>query len=193
MPSSAMRRLLLACSVLAFAAPVRAQAPAPGSATVDTALADELAEIRALDQDGRMWWRRVQASFGGTAPDSVRLAFWVVQNEIDTRTFARVAGEDGALTAFLVVQHAPLEAQERYLPIVEAAVAAGEAEPWHLAYLTDRVLLRTDRPQRYGSQFQIDAETGERSYLPIEDEERVNARRAAIGLPAIEGFPPAGE
>ena len=200
-----MRCLGLALLILSLAAPASAQVAAPDTAASDAALAAELAEIHKLDQDGRMWWRRVQASYGGTAPDSLRLAFWSVQEEIDARTFARVdsivaargwpgisvAGEQGALTAFLVVQHAPLEAQERYLPVLEAAVAAGEAEPWHLAYLTDRVLVRTDRPQRYGSQFQIDPETGERSYLPIEDEARVNERRAAIGMPALDGFPPA--
>lgn len=84
-----------------------------------------------------------------------------------------------------------MEAQERYLPVLEAAVAAGEAEPWPLAYLTDRVLVRTNRPQRYGSQLQIDPETGERSYLPIEDEDQVNEQRAAIGMPPLDGCAPA--
>ena len=202
-----MRHLWFALSFLVLAVPASAQVATPDTASVDAALAEELAEVRKLDQDGRMWWRRVQSSFGGTTPDSLRLAFWKVQEVIDAQTFARVdsivaargwpgisvAGEDGALAAFLVVQHAPLEAQERYIPILEAAVAAGEAEPWHLAYLTDRVLIRTDRPQRYGSQYRVDPETGEESYLPIEDEERLNARRVAIGMPELDGFPPADE
>jgi hypothetical protein len=45
------------------------------------------------------------------------------------------------------------EFQRRCLDLVTDAVAAGEADPGHLAYLTDRVLCAEGRPQRYGTQF----------------------------------------
>ena len=174
-------------------------------ASYDPALASTLREVHRTDQGGRWRWRDTLRAYGGTAPDSVRVAFWDAQTVVDEANVALVdsvvaargwpgrstVGEEGALAAFLVVQHAPIDVQERYLPLLQAAVAAGDTEPWHLAYLTDRVLVRTDRPQRYGSQFQDDPETGERSLLPVEDPEHVNARRAAIGMPPLDGYPPA--
>ena len=188
----------------ALAAVERATVRRYGS-SYDPALAATLREVHRTDQGGRWRWRDTLRAYGGTVPDSVRTAFWDGQTAIDEANAALVdsvvaaagwpgrstVGEEGALAAFLVIQHAPLDVQERYLPTLAAAVAEGEAEPWHLAYLTDRVLWRTDRPQRYGSQYRTDPETGERSYEPIEDVSQLNARRAAIGMPPLDGYPPA--
>lgn len=186
-----MRASLLVLLGLACIGSVDAQS------TLDSTLVAELAEIHEGDQGGRFEWRRIRASYDGPVPDSVRVAFWTVQNQIDAENLVRVdsiiaargwpgrslAGEDGARTAFLVVQHAPLETQEQYLPLLEAAVSSGEAEPWQLAMLTDRVLVRRGLPQRYGTQYRIDPETGAEVYEPMEDPEGLEARRAAIGLP----------
>ncbi|MEM1115727.1 MAG: DUF6624 domain-containing protein [Bacteroidota bacterium] len=176
--------------------PLASGAQTEADTTLDAALAATLGAIYESDQGGRMEWRRIRESYNGAVPDSARTAFWDAQTRIDEANFVRVdsivsargwpspamAGEQGSLAAFLVVQHAPLEAQQRYLPILTAAVEAGAAEPWHLAYLTDRVLWRTDRPQRYGSQYRLDPETNARTYEPIEDLSQLNARRAEIGM-----------
>ena len=189
-----MRLLLLSLLALAFASEARAQAEP------DSALIAELAVIHDLDQDGRMEWMRTRRAYDGPVPDSIHAAFWDVQRQIDADNLARieaiieargwpgenVAGVEGARTVFLVVQHAPLETQERYLPLLETVVLAGEAEPWQLAMLTDRVLVRQGLPQRYGTQYRIDPETGEEVYEPIEDPEKLAERRAAIGLPPEE-------
>ena len=189
-----MRSLLLSLVALASASEVRAQAEP------DNALVADLAEIHDLDQVGRLEWMRTRRAYDGPVPDSVHAAFWDVQREIDADNLARIeaiieargwpgeseAGVDGARTVFLVIQHAPLETQERYLPLLEAAVSEGEAEPWQLAMLTDRVLVRKGLPQRYGTQYRIDPETGEKVYEPIEDPEGLAERRAAIGLPPEE-------
>jgi hypothetical protein len=112
---------------------------------------------------------------------------------IDARTTARMreivaehgwpgrklVGDDGAAAAWLLVQHADQhrDFQKQCLALLEAAVAAGDAEPRHLAYLHDRVAVAEQRPQRYGTQFGEDGEPA-----PIEDEANVDARRAAVGL-----------
>lgn len=186
-----MRWIGLVLIGLASVAAPRAQS-AP-----DSALAAELAWIHERDQGGRFEWQRISQSFGGVVPDSVRLAHWDVQNRIDAENLVRVdsmiavhgwigrslAGEEGANAAFLVIQHASLETQERYLPLLEAAVASGESEAWQLTMLTDRVLVRRGLPQRYGTQFRIDPATGERIYEPIENPAELDARLAALGLP----------
>ncbi|HVR44744.1 MAG TPA: DUF6624 domain-containing protein [Thermoanaerobaculia bacterium] len=94
-----------------------------------------------------------------------------------------IAGEDGAEAAFLIAVHAiaqpPL--QRRWLEILGAAVATGDAPLRHLAHLEDRVRTLEGRPQRYGTQFDWDAD-GEMSPLPIEDPDRVDRLRAEAGL-----------
>ncbi|MFW5417771.1 hypothetical protein J0910_14260 [Nocardiopsis sp. CNT-189] len=92
-----------------------------------------------------------------------------------------LVGTGGAEAAWLLVQHCELETQERCLPLLEAAVAAGEAEPWHLAYLEDRVRCRRGLPQRYGTQY-ISEGGGPPRLQPVEDPDRLDERRAAAGL-----------
>ena len=106
---------------------------------------------------------------------------WARQTAIDAADLARVeaivagrgwpgfsvAGRDGSNAAWLVVPHAPLEAQKRFLLVVQAAVDAGDAAPSELALLVDRVRARTDRPQLYGSQALRDPATGALSLIHI--------------------------
>lgn len=91
-------------------------------------------------------------------------------------------GEDGANALFLVVQHAPVETQQRYLPMMREAVAAGRAKGAHLAMLEDRVRIRTGQRQLYGSQIGTFHATGEQYVMPLEDPANVDARRASVGL-----------
>jgi len=99
-----------------------------------------------------------------------------------------MVGDDGALAAFLMVQHADGEPefQKKCLPLLEAAAQAKEASAGHFAYLTDRVLLAEGRPQRYGSQFQT--VNGKSIPLPLEDPDNVDARRQSVGLPSLAEY-----
>jgi hypothetical protein len=101
-----------------------------------------------------------------------------------------LVGEDGAEAARVLVQHADfdLDLQKRGLELLEAAVAVGDASRGDLAYLTDRVLVAEGMPQIYGTQIATD-ENGEiMPRTPIEDEENVDARRAAAGLGPLEEY-----
>jgi hypothetical protein len=106
---------------------------------------------------------------------------------IDQRGWPRRSdvGEDGATAAWLLAQHAGLDPdfQRRCLPLLEAAVAAGEASARHLAYMTDRVRCAAGQPQLYGTQFWTGpGGTGPLVPQPIEDVEHLDERRAAAGL-----------
>jgi len=92
-----------------------------------------------------------------------------------------LAGTDGAHAAWLLVQHAPGEFQEQCLPLLEAAVARGDAAPRDLAYLTDRVLMHRGEPQVYGTQYMI--MNGQLSLWTVRDPDHLDERRAALGLP----------
>jgi hypothetical protein len=93
-----------------------------------------------------------------------------------------LAGADGAHAAWLLVQHAPAEFQERCLPLLEEAVARGDAAPRDLAYLTDRVLMHRGEPQVYGTQYRVI--DGGLSLWTVRDPDFLDQRRAALGLPA---------
>jgi hypothetical protein len=93
-----------------------------------------------------------------------------------------LAGVDGAHAAWLLVQHAPAEFQEECLPLLEDAVAHGDAAPRDLAYLTDRVLMHRGEPQIYGTQYQV--MDGRLSLWEVRDPDRLDQRRAALGLPS---------
>jgi hypothetical protein len=123
-------------------------------------------------------------------------ALWTRISELDGTNQKRMAdivekngwpkisdvGSLAATAAFLIVQHAPLEYQLKYIDRVRAAAMAGEAAMQNFALLEDRVLIRQGKPQRYGSQ----AETKDGvSILPTEDEANLDARRKTMGLGPI--------
>jgi hypothetical protein len=102
----------------------------------------------------------------------------------------RMVGGDGAFAAWVLVQHADLDLalQERGLALMSAAVAAGDADPSDHAYLVDRVRVARGEPQLYGTQWGSGADGGLAPRTPIEDEARVDVRRAAVGLGTVEAY-----
>jgi len=98
-----------------------------------------------------------------------------------------LVGPDGAEAAWLVLQHAigHPELLRRCSPLLWEAAERGEAEPRHAALLEDRIRFFEGRPQRFGTQLDWD-ESGELSPGPVEGPERVDPRRAEVGLPPLE-------
>lgn len=95
-----------------------------------------------------------------------------------------VVGVDGASAAWLLLQHADHATRRSLLPLMEAAVALGEASAGEFALLTDRTLRGEGKPQIYGSQFvTID---GVHYLEPLADREGVDERRRAVGLGTLE-------
>lgn len=94
------------------------------------------------------------------------------------------AGEDGAEAAWIVLVHAVSlpSLMRAAIPLLEAAVEAGELSPARLAAVVDRVLFHEGKPQRYGLVFDWNDE-GELDCGPVED--GADERRAAIGLPPL--------
>ncbi len=99
-----------------------------------------------------------------------------------------VVGNQGNSTLFLVIQHADIETQEKYLPMMREAVKKGNARAADLALLEDRVSLRRGEKQIYGSQVSRDPETGEYYVLPLIDPDHVDQRRAEVGLGLLQDY-----
>jgi len=120
--------------------------------------------------------------------DSINLI--KIQKILDERGWlgSNVIGGQGNSTLFLVIQHSPLEVQEKYLPMMRDAVKKGNANSSSLALLEDRVALRKGGKQIYGSQVGRDQTTGEYFVSPMEDPENVDKRRADVGLGPIADY-----
>ena len=94
---------------------------------------------------------------------------------------SRLIGDDAEVAAWLLIEHSTdVELQRACLPLLEEAVACGEAYKCHLALLTDAVCVKSGQPQHYGTQFHVCR--GEPIPYPIADAPNVDLRRARLGL-----------
>jgi len=94
----------------------------------------------------------------------------------------------GNQTIFLVIQHADLQTQNEYLPVIEKAVQDNKTFPANLALLKDRMALREGKKQIYGSQIFIDSNTGKKYVQPLQNPEGVDKLRAEVGLTSMETY-----
>jgi hypothetical protein len=169
-------------------------------ANFDKPLVAILDTIFQEDQKYRQQIQGIEEKYGWES-DEMK-AHWKIINEKDSINLIEVKkildergwlgadaiGYQGNSTLFLVIQHADIETQEKYLPMMREAVSKGNAEASSLALLEDRVALRKGEKQIYGSQVGRDQETGEYYVLPLIDPENVDKRRAEVGLGTIQDY-----
>jgi hypothetical protein len=97
-------------------------------------------------------------------------------------------GIEGNSALFLVIQHANIKTQEKYLPMMRDAVNKGNARAGSLALLEDRVALRQGKKQIYGSQISRDNKTGKYYVMPLDDPDNVDKRREKVGLGPLKEY-----
>ncbi len=83
---------------------------------------------------------------------------------------------------FFVIQHADSATQEKYLPLLRKAVMGKKENPHHLTMLEDRISLKKNQYQIYGTQVIYDFQKKKYYLLPIIDPENIIERRRSIGL-----------
>lgn len=107
--------------------------------------------------------------------------------DIGWPTACKVAS-DGARAAWLLTQHADHDVafQRRGLGMMETMLENDLVPPADVAYLTDRVLVNEGRPQRYGTQFHVS--NGRFQPRPMEDPDKVDVRRKAMGLQTLKEY-----
>jgi hypothetical protein len=91
-------------------------------------------------------------------------------------------GEDANSTLFLVIQHADLKTQEKYLPVMRIAAKNKKLKATSLAMLEDRISMLQGRKQIYGSQVAWNVQTNKYTIMPMLDPDHVDNRRADVGL-----------
>ena len=108
-----------------------------------------------------------------------------IVNQIGWPTISKV-GIEVSNMAWLLVQHSDhdVEFQKKCLELMKTQT--GEVSKRNVAYLEDRVRVNEGRPQLYGTQFGGEGENyGPR---PIEEPEKVNERRAELGMEPLEEY-----
>jgi hypothetical protein len=78
--------------------------------------------------------------------------------------------------------------QKKYEPLFESAANEGEARWCDLAFLIDKIRLRENKPQLYGSQVKYNSLTKLYEPEPIEDEANLDKRRKKVGLDAAANY-----
>lgn len=97
---------------------------------------------------------------------------------------------DSYKTIWLVIDHAPLDKQEAYLPLIEQMAARNIIGKDDYATLFDRIAMGQDRPQRYGTQ-SVQFGTNEVQQLhlwPVENPEILDSLRSTVGMSPIVDY-----
>ena len=97
-------------------------------------------------------------------------------------------GKETSNHFFILVQHCDDDPgfQQRVLSLMKPEVERNNADTKGYAYLTDRVLINSDKPQLYGTQ--VTYQNGRAVAGPVADVERLDKRRAAVGLEPIDSY-----
>lgn len=166
----------------------------------DKELQAELLEIYEADQGIRHAYISSRKELGWDHPTVDSLARVMHhQDSINLGRLTKILDERGWVgpelvggqashTQFLVIQHADLEVQEKYFPMVKEAVEKKQLRPSSFALLQDRMALRQGKLQIYGSQLAAHPETKQYYLQPMIDPDRVDERRAEIGLSPLADY-----
>jgi len=162
-------------------------------------LRNKLENIFKLDQSPRYTLDSIQKKYGPESPE-VKSCWNVINynDSINQVSIANILAHFGWLSAkqtsknaneaiFLVIQHAPLSFQKKYLPKLLSAIKSGAADKSEYAFLSDRIRMREDNYQIYGTQISGDYK-GNLCFWPIYNEPGVNKRRQQLGLNRIEEY-----
>ncbi len=174
-------------SLLALPLPGRAQNP--DSLLREAAARDQQVRMRLLEMNSRV----NGGEYSAALVDSL-VAAGAEMERIDRENMRLVASllRDGlpeGLAAesydavWLIIDHAPLKEQKRYLPLLREAAGRGVISAYKLATLEDRVAMYEERPQRYGTQsYQTNVGGETVIYVwPVEHPEQLDSLRGSIG------------
>ncbi|MBI1836733.1 MAG: hypothetical protein HYR91_05655 [Flavobacteriia bacterium] len=100
----------------------------------------------------------------------------------------KIIGYKGVNTIFLVIQHADLKVQEKYLPILREAAKNKELNYSTLALLEDRIANRNGLLQIYGTQIGYNKEKDVYYLMPVEDPDNLDKRRNEVNLGPIAEY-----
>ena len=143
------------------------------------------ADMDQFSEQQRADFKKLAATANKADKENTTWMKQIVENRgWPTRT---LVGNDGASTAWLLVQHADADPkfQRKCLDLM-VALPKSEVSQTDIAYLTDRVLLAEGKKQLYGTQCSM--VEGKLVPRPLEDEANVDKLRKEVGLPPFAEY-----
>jgi hypothetical protein len=112
----------------------------------------------------------------------------VVSDILDRYGFLgpRDIGMKGYFAIVGTIQHADKETQKKYLPIFYKAVQQKKLIPLNYAMLVDRVAIRHNAPQVYGTQINVAGKKAE--VMPLLNADSVDIWRRQVGMEPLEAY-----
>jgi hypothetical protein len=158
----------------------------------DTALRDQLLQMRSTDQaargfipsSGESQQQMLQKLPATDAQLTAQLKQIVAQKGWPTIS---LVGIDASNAAMLLLTHSPDHAwQLQLLPQLDQLADAGKIDPSTLAFVVDKELVSEGKLQRYGSQFKY--VNGSMAMYGVEDPGGLDQQRARALLPPIDVY-----
>jgi hypothetical protein len=167
----------------------------------DTVLRAELLSLGQRDQQNRESIDSVVRRYGKGSPEAQSAERKLAEGDarLQSRLRAivnqfgwpgrRLVGDDAAHAAWLLLQHSDTSYQRVMLPMIRERARQNDVRAADAALLEDRVRVGKGRKQRFGSQLRNTSIPGAPPVLyPIEAEECVDVRRAAVLLPPLADY-----
>jgi len=150
------------------------------------ALAIKILKAGGADQSVRLFQIPVDKAIIRET-DSVNLLF--IKKIIAQQGFPGISqvGEPASQAAFLLAQHADddVEFQKTVLKQMGKLLVTKDVTPSNYAYLYDRIMVKEQGKQYYGTQFR---RVKDKQLFPIVDAANVNERRRALGMDTVEEY-----
>lgn len=151
-----------------------------------------------LQQKDQLYYYEINVSDRLTGRKSlVTSALWKLKDKTNEELLVeleQLIGENGypkcsdkmpCSAAFLIFQHANLQTQEKYVGRIKELCEKRDIPCAHYAMIQDRINLRRNLPQIYGTQLTYNKD-GKLVLYDIIEPEKVNERRLKLGLNSIE-------
>ena len=113
-----------------------------------------------------------------------------VSNLLDSHGWPEALSQQANNAIFLVIDHADNNFSIKYFPLVEAKSEKEIIPKSQAATLEDRILMRSNKKQKYGTQTVSKKIDGKNvAYVwPIENVNDVDKLRASVGLPTMDSY-----
>ena len=160
----------------------------------DLSLKNHLEEMLERDQAYRTQWILSRQLHHEETQDDIALRLRADSidslNQVEIRQILKEhgfpkkteVGTSACEAAWIIIQHAPLDVQKEYLPMLERAATEGNIQAALVAALHDRIDVREGRPQKYGTQ------RNHNGICPLLNKKMVNQWRKEVGLPPLDEY-----
>jgi len=113
-----------------------------------------------------------------------------VSNFLDNYGWPESLSQQANNAIFLVIDHADNNFSKKYFPMVSAKCESGLIPKAQVVTLEDRILMRSTKKQKYGTQTISKLIDGKNVVYvwPIENVENVDQLRSSVGLPSMQSY-----